>query len=1160
MWTVGCPPRDCDDHDASRSPGELEDLDQPEDENCNGSVGMMRPFVNTNFPASTWARSPTVLVNGDSFLILAATGGWTSRSMSVTFATEQIVALDIGTLTGTGCEMSISLTSGGVGTTYIEALTAAGTSVRPFPGTGLTRRLDQLRFACAAGSSLSVDWIQVQDAVDIFPPPEELSFEWSDTRAPGGGLTTSIVREGGDGWVYMGSDVGGFARNDPAAPTWEVANGDGFSSLLQTGANGVWDILPIDAPEYESGALLFALVGDGDNSHVAGGLYTTTDRGDVWSQEATSWDNDGSNSKAVDPTGDDIAGQGRLTQCDEAKGYGGGRLLQADVRSPAIDSTVYIANADEDARGVSIFDGTTSCALPNVGTPLPAEAIGAILRIDVEPSGTAVLVVGYRGRPANAPGVYVCELPDPTTSPLTCGGTAYADCWPAANTEGVDVRDLELDTYLDLTFETGILVADGGNRPATSSSSCTAADTAVHELHLDDTSGAVVDLFDTLVDGADFPAGAYAGTNPVTGISVDPGAGFLFVNIPVTSGSVYTYDRLMRIDMADLHAGLMTWGVVNSGVTPAVYTVEDADEALRRADSDYQGAWLEATINGRAAPFPARSSPGNGIDTIWLSSWPEGNGLWGVIPTTNEAWLVSGLAAAWGDTDGDGIADAENDTTWTFWPDIHGDGRSFQTSVVLDVAIDNGGMAWAAAMDLGLEQTDLTEIYGYGAEIDCLWNGWIAGGNSVAVAPLDGSVWFTLLEQGSTSSSYPNNIGVARTTDQGASWSYAGGAMTDLSVELSNAAYLYDRVCIDGDETKRSAQPFDTTNRLTSAHGFLVDPTVAAASDAATESFGATHQVEAIDQDTALVWFQPTSPGTSFATDGGLYLTVDGGVSWAPVPFDGDWFGDGATSDDCTAYTTFKNGIFDILHPGAESMWFFDGTGAWDTALSSIQIVVGVPEASGDDDGGNEECAMAVVDIHPHPTTASTLQATWHWVPLPEDNSSGCTLDRSNLRGVAVPRWADEVALWGGYTREFASGSMTTRHGGVCLLDLNTEAFSLLVNPAVDEYDIGGVAPSPDIADLYAVLPGRSTGGWQECQDLGTGSTPGVPCEDAPWPRIYWRAGTGWSYREMTTAPPTPRINAASWSPIGAGVNNLDGTWLGVGTGGSGMWVGKATW
>lgn len=1049
------------------------------------------------------------------------------------------------------------MTVGGVGYSYVMPLTSSGeTVVYPLGAAGLTRRLDQLHFSCAPGSSMQVDWVQVQDAVDVFPPPEELSFDWSDTRAPGGGLSTSIVRSAEDGWVYMGSDVGGFARHDPAELTWEVANGEGFTSLLQTGVGGVWDILPLDAPEEESGSLLFALVGDEFQGHVAGGLYTSEDRGDHWTQEVTSWNNDYAG-KVFEPTEDDIGGYGRLTQCNGARGYGGGRLLQADARLPAIDSTIYIANADEHARGVSIFDGAAACPMPNDGEPLPAEPIGAILRVDVEPSRTAVLVVGYRARPANAPGVFVCELPDPATTPLTCGGAAAATCWAVEGSEGVDVRDLELDTYLELAGETGILVADGGNRPANSSSSCTAADTSIHELVLDDSTALMSDLFDTLVEPSEFPSEALAGTAPVTGISVDPGAGWLFVNIPLTPGKVYDLDRMMRIDMGDLHdGGSLSWEVVNSGRGLA-HTLEDPDEALRRADSDYQGAWLEATVHGRSAPFPARSSPGHGIDTTWLESWPEGDGYWAAIPTSFQAWLVSGLAEPWGDSDLDGVNDAEEETTWTFWPDIHAEGRSFQTSVVLDVAIDSGGMAFAAAMDLALEQTDLTELSGYGAEIDCLWDAWDAGASSVAVAPLDGSLWLTLGDQSTSSSSYPNNIGVARTTDQGATWSYSGGALSGLPY-LTAAPDAFARTCIDGDDV-RLATPFEPED-IASARAFLTDPDYEFSDDDTVAPYGSTKQVEAIDQDTALVWFQPTNKGTAYETDGGLYLTVDGGAKWHPVPFDGDWDANPATTDDCTPYTTFKNGEFDIVQPGARSAWFFDSEGAWDTALSTVQLVVGVPTASADDDGANEACALAVVDIRPHPTVAETLEADWHWMSLPADNSTGCALDRKHLTGLAVPRWADEVALWGGYTREFSGSSMTTRHGGVCLFDLDTETFSLLVDPAVDEYDIGAVAPSPDIADLYAVLPARTYNGWQECQELGTGTTPGTTCPDAPLPRLYWRNGTGWTVRTLSDAPPTPRINAASWSPVGAGPNGLSATWLGVGTGGSGMWVGKATW
>jgi hypothetical protein len=89
---------------------------------------------------------------------------------------------------------------------------------------------------------------------DILPPAKDFRVSWEDIDAPGGGLSTAIVRAAAAGARHGGSDVGGVAINE-GSTGWRSINGTAPDALVSQPAAGVADIL------YASWGELFALTG-----------------------------------------------------------------------------------------------------------------------------------------------------------------------------------------------------------------------------------------------------------------------------------------------------------------------------------------------------------------------------------------------------------------------------------------------------------------------------------------------------------------------------------------------------------------------------------------------------------------------------------------------------------------------------------------------------------------------------------------------------------------------------------------------------------------------------------------------------------------------------------------------------------------------------------
>ncbi len=1196
---IGVP--DCDDGDANVNPGEFETLSDGIDNECDGRDAMARYFSSGFFNAATWPGTGVFSYTGDTVQV-GDPGAFARSTVTRTVGIPRSrgatgVMVDVALLTGPGCTIELDTTPWGASfpvTTHDEPLIATGTNWIPFPTVQPRHILRAVRVACMNFSRAEIDWIQVQNADEAMPPPADITLAWTDTRMPGGGYIESVVRDDGLANLWMGTDVAGVAIGDRDWPGfWEVNNGAGTSSLMMQGNLGVADMEPMANPDDG----VYVLMGDVTNPEdgdrtLVGGLWWTGDEGNTWSQLGSSWSDTYGASAGVTwaDTGDDIGGFGLETNCPGTRAGevtwegGGGRLIQADDIEPGVPGqgeVIYVANADDDAMGVSIYAAGQTCALPNDGTALPAEHVGAILRVDLPLGTPSLLLVGYRGRVNAGEGVYACELP---AWPLDCALPAglRANCWPVDGTDGVDVRDIEPDTLAEALGDLAVYVVDGGTRPVDADSdgvgdaTCNHDESALHRIALElDAFGNVVDTWvPGLVVEGDIDMLSPTTDYFMTDASMDPTSEWVFINLgPASSAANYFVDRLYRAESPLVPLGTATWEPVNSGDPATPFSDLDYYERIRQsANLDLGGAWLESTINGQPHSFPARAAPGEGHSTIWVDG---AFGDYAVVSGWANAWMVEGLSAGWyddetdpvGTPDIDTLAQPEGDVDWTFWPDIS-PGYTYQTFVAHEVAWDSSGTLWTVAGDHGVLQYDPAHwlATGEGAAIDCLWKGFPAGSVTVSVG-LDGSVWAGLLDE--STSDGRHQMAVVRTLDQGATWAYAGAGYDSAFMDETTGEHW----CMDKDFT-HAAVPFDAGTATWPGSQFwvgMIDP-INPPTDT-QPSLGNPVDVRALDANAALVLFQPES-GTG--SPGGLYLTVDGGVTWDAVPFD-----PGTGTVPCDETLTWQKGTFELVHPGGEyTYWVEDevtGDVSWSFDLI-FSVELGTVYGSYPSSAGPTECSLARILVTDDGT--GQPQADWDWIPLEKfhESENTCGVSGQVIEGATIAPWSEDIVIWGGYRRFFGSDpyQITTRYGGACIMNWSDpgvdywgsstgayDTYTMLMNPAVDELSVGWVAPHPEVADLYAILPSLDLGTRKQCEVVRDPSTHAA-CPDFPYPRLASRTALGgWTVTTLATHPPSGLPMHAAWSPLGVADDqggNGHGHWLGVALAGSGAWRGEVQW
>ncbi len=1180
---AGCPALlDCHDDNAAVSPGRLETQTTAFDDNCNGRSAMLVGFTESAFAAGAW--SDTGLVSHGADGVLVGTSSATKRvGINRNLNTGTVVAVRVTSTAGGACNFRIRTSVPGVpgATWYTKPLPATGVNMLDFTGDfSPPRVLKEAEISCPAGRSVNVDWLSVQDAELEFAPPADISVTWKDTRLPAGAHSVSIVRDDHNGVLYFGDDVGGISRFMGSG--WEIANGEGTQSLVMGGTVGVTDLLPMEDGSGE----VYALMGD-MNAGQAGGLWRTTDSGDSWEMLASAQKQMPGQAWAAATTADDVMGDPRTGHCGSAASYQiGGSLLQAHSTAPLLDNTIYIANADPDNLGVSIWDGTESCAMPHTGDALPQDLVGSLLVVDTLPGGTPALVVGYRGRVGGAPSLYVCELP---SSGAVCGG-ASAACQEVTLGDGApDVRDLELNTWrrdvLEETTETGVLVVDSGGRPLVDGGECEYTAGTVGELLITDTgSGLSVSVVEDIVTGAEL-ADVAAGW-ALTGVSFDGDSEYLFANTPVGPGSKYAWDRAYRVLADELFAGTPVFEPLNSeatGAAESTYAQEDWYEKGRRlGDLDLAGAWLESELEGKANVFPARSAPGAMPDFEWLDSYELAGGVEIAVGINgNHAWWMIGLDEPWGDDElyesifdpTDTVANAEANVLFNFWPDINtSTQRTPQGTSTKDVTIGWDGHIWGAHGDLGISHTDTTVVATssdpVGAEVDCLWGGWRASAQSIHAVRFRGEgegpdpvIWATIRDQGSKGPDH--QAGVVRSLDNGATWEYAGAgflhaplkpahSVTALAEDPAGGEYGY-RACLD-EHNSHVATPFldlDTLDLYWPAHAFSAGTTLAEAQLVTTSTIGVPRHIRALDESLALVWMGPDEDVNETPDAiGGILLTVNGGSTWNFLDFDGGPAG-------CDEATVYAGGEFDLRPtPVDESL------AAWDGSDGALEFFV-----YGRDGAANKDCAMARVIVD---DLGTTPVVSWDWLELPKVDTGSwgatgsCGVTHENLQAAALSPWSAEVMLVGNYTRDWG-GSTTTFtnvYGGACLYNIDTNVFTMVSDPRTSTRSFAAAAAHPNVADLWVLTPELDVASYQQCNDVRAyAGSFATACEE-PIPQLVKGTTGAAVLMPVNDRPPHLMGTSVVWSELGVDDDSADGqgSYIVVGIDGGGVWRGELTW
>lgn len=1157
-------PRDCNNTSGGGAinPNAQEVIGNAVDEDCDGHDALDRKFIATGFPVFAWPGTGTVtrLVNGDVTLGNGTNGGSISRTLSQTIGFGKVfIVVDVNSFSagfGQKCEVSVTTGAYPFGTPTTTAtfnIFSSGTKVSSALSVGNAARiLTDITMNCDAGRTMTVDWISVQNTADVFPPTTDFSITWDDVDAPAGGLNTTIVRSSAYETVYAASDLGGVARWGPTDDTWVTINGEGSTGLTTQADLGVWDVLRLSGDLFALTGRTFSDTASWNELALSGGLWVSPDDGDTWSRIAESHGADG--------TSYQVGGYGRYSGCTDSSGtptksYGGGRLLEQD---PTNIDLVYIANGDEDELGVALYDGTDVCELPVSGTTLPGNQSGsssptdpgyvrALARVDSATTGLPVLLVGYLGRGGSANSLFACLLPlDGEDVDITCDvSSPTAECVAVGDALGLDIRDLEVDP-LD---SSRVYLSDGGR--ITGSSSCTAGEGGVYTFQVDD-DGIDIEITNWGEVPQDFDDLTGSQETEVTGLTVDPDGDYLFAFVPVTPDAIYEYDRMYRIEVADLLAGASAsdWTPINTGDDDGGTTA--TDEAARETgiyNADPEVGWLYADTVARPERYPARWAPGQSIDGTWLDV--PGDLDFAILASTFNLWGVYGLDDDCDPTCADSSTTwtPEEDTTWYVGPPADpAEPLTFQETVVRDIAEDPEGNIWIPVMDLGLF---MLPEGGVAAERDCLWDSLNAGGAAVSVG-VDGSVWVAFFDQDNTSDN-PQELGIFRTLDDDATLSYGNnweyqGAGTEDGQTRDGAN---DFRCEDNVSTYE-ATPFGSSS------GLVFNDESA---DDADPSWGSPIHLAAVNETAAIAGFQSWATGTDSA-NGKLAITLTGGETWVDVPFDGDWDSDGADSDDCTAAEFFDlPKSISLVKPGVNTVAEDADSDGIESGEWAMDFFVGSRSGSDASTCKADHCALARVELSGDPAAPS---ATWTWFELSRMSSptctstsvTGCAVDDGNILGVAVSPWSEEAWVYGAFTH---NRDLTTPadlyYGGICSLDIDDPTSATqFVDPATHMYNIGEVAPNPWVSDLVLVVPLLDAAAWFECTELDSvGTYESLDCPDVPAPFLLdGRTGT-WEETGFVDLPPSLVGTAGAWT-------NLSRHQILYGTEGAGAWRGTLSW
>lgn len=910
------------------------------------------------------------------------------------------------------------------------------------------RSIQSIEIACPTGSAI-VDFLTVQDGSDVLPPAEDITIDWSDTDMPGGGYETTVVRSNTDASdFWMGSDVSGVAF-DPGDGSWQQANGSGPNRFLRDSAYAVYDILPMN-----DGITLVM---------TKAGVMESDDDGMSWVLAEDGFTSGG------DDDGVDISVDGRAHVCFD-NAYGGGRYAVQNLDTldvPSISAYVVSTAAAAEGlyvRGAGAVGAATYGPFASNLPPTVPTYIGAIEYIGPWDTRPATLVIGYRGDDPTLPALYTCDI-----------SVTPADCTAIAGSEGLDIRDIQIDT--SSFYQDGFFVANGG---VDDSCEDTNVESTIEEIVYDSSAG-TWGWLDTVANTQSGAAGGVSNTGHggITGLVMDTVGNYLFAVVFGGAGSAYyatTLSGLYRIPAGDI--GTAAWQDLSG-------TAESDRDArnLNITNSDWWGEDQSPGVIAR--PYVADNTAADFIDGVFASDY-----------TTLLLSGAGNMQRVTGMLDASGTFDAEDDTVWDFFPSADASrAGDFQSSTPARIAVTADGDLWQATTDLGL----FYAASGYPAGLDCIFQSAGVGGMGVSTTS-DGTTWLAGHQQGTGVNG--SSSSVFRTTGYGFgewSWCYQSGAWSsafrtngqhdDGSPSTQSGAIVcrYDMTAYfsDADDAydggARAAEPCDPENG---------DP--GTVFEDGGNPWGNVADVIGVTSLVAIAKFQSTTGA------GRLAYTLDGGGTWSEVDF-------GAMSgapNNCNKFSFFANthriaaiGMDRTDHTIATA----DGADA-DADADSWSFDLAIP---GDISAANT-CPMALLKF-----SSTSPTPVWTNIPLTAA-PQGCRLSADKLTGAVASPWRNLVYLYGGW-----GNVHWENYGGICSIDLATPLTPPEVvlapcdgtDPAdcnvASQFDgpVRAVYPDPNVADALFVAVGQ----------VDDACRVGYPCEP-PYPLLVERRETGGSW------------------------------------------------
>ena len=1170
-----CPPgpgglgADCDDEDASINPAAAEDLGTAADDDCDG-LYHIHQRVNAPMKSGLWWTSTLVDWSskdyarlepflGTSSIKLKDDVAWDSGELHVGLAVSYASAPAATCTVGVGVDGGPVLSIGSFSTDGEHDFSYSGSP--PYT-------ITDLEVTCPASAYpgwVAIDYLSLSNGAYFWPPPGDLEVVYDHTAFPGGGYTTSVVRNhAASGELLAAVNTGGVAWSYDSGSTWWSINGELSGSQLAYGDQlAVYDVLASDVATY------WAISGRDFGSYgMAGALYRSTDGGDTWEE--------------ADP---DVTVDPRDHACGGYKAFAGGQLL-AHEQVLGNDYLFYVDHT-AGAEGVRAMDADTlaDCE-PGSGDDglldgLPSgEQVAALDSVVV--GDDTFLVVGFKTVVDNDSALYLCELDG------SCGTTPSASgCFPISDT-GWDVRDLEtmvVDSQTSLVY-----AIDAGRRVSTDGlGTCDAhVEGSVYAVQLQPGSTEAVSatVWDTdsstgsnpncfASPTTDCPAwltnSSFAtilkegygagelrnktiddlGENELTGLALSDDAQTLLTFFRRGTGQSYDVQPVYRADVSTppVPTTTLAWVPLQDYTSSDALSETDplgtpGNHEERALVVDPSGAWLSSLD-----PYDALETwfPVQPVDGVFATSDGEStadvivNGGMGLYRLPH----AQGGAPGWDSPYGDPSIDLD-EIPWSWAMEPTGD---FQGTVATEVAfcdtcspggVDADGLAWATAWDVtmeGLYGAPSSSSTREAADWDCHWDTWGAGGRDVDLVEHAGAgatVWAVLQHQDETSA--PTHQAVVKAevgaTDGHEDVRFCFETTSSYLTDGMNSVFSSEEGSYGEWRCDRDPQ-YDTGGVDSTWPGCSGEETTPGTLlSTATGDYGNPYDVSALedDADVAVVAFRPFGSTGSYSTRGGLALFYDDGYDMAlrELGFPG-LSACGSLGED----EVFQGG----------PMVAIDQPVSWWNSPTDHDLTLYVAITSGSVNV-DDDCALLRVEVTPS-------GETWTAIPIGSnlDPRNACSeLTAGRIQGMTLAPWAeDTVFLFGNDSYD----------GYLCEVDVSDPANPVVVqmaNPAGVLRPIRSVAPHPHLVDTLVVgLGGASS---ELCAV--------VTCEEPELFQASWRLiPTTGSYRVQWNAYPgawliNPNVTGLDFDTVGAGIPAVQS--FVVATSGSGVLEGLVGW